>query len=162
MIISGTMNMVGVTSDAITSGAYKDIGSPFRAMRPDERELFQGIVEDMYERFVRVVVAGRPKLDEADVRRLADGRVYTASQALAEGLIDELATMREAVNVTKERAGASRIRLVTYHRPLDYRPNFYARTSPSLPLAGLLGLDPTSWLDHAAPRFLYIWAPGWR
>ncbi len=45
--VSGTMNMIGVTSDAITSGPHKDAGSPFRKMQPEERELFQQIVNEM-------------------------------------------------------------------------------------------------------------------
>src|SRR3990172_4350421 len=53
--VSGTMTMIGVKSDAITSGVHKDSGSPFRTMRPEERLLFENVVGDMYDRFVKVV-----------------------------------------------------------------------------------------------------------
>ncbi len=159
--VSGTMEMIGVKSDAIVSGEHKDTGSPFRTMRPEERELFQNIVNDMYERFVTVVDAGRADLDGQSVRRLADGRVYTASQALEEGLIDGIASMREAVRIAKRRAGLQRARLVTYHRPLDYRPNYYARSAgtPGSDV-NLIKFNGATWLDRMTPRFMYLWAPG--
>jgi len=155
------MKLVGVKSDAIVSGDYKDIGSPLRGMRPEERELFQQIVNDMYERFVDVVVAGRPQLDETAVRRLADGRIFTATQALQTGLIDRIASLRKAIDILKERTGSKRIRLVAYRRPLGYRPNYYAQ--PPVTTDGdvnLLNIDLPSWMDHTTPQFLYLWTPG--
>ncbi len=158
--LTGTMNLIGVQTDAIISGEHKDTGSPFRPMRPEERELFQRIVNEMYERFVQVVVRGRPNLDEPTVRRLADGRVYMAGQALEAGLIDRIAPMRQTFAATKKRIGARAVRVVAYQRPLDYRPNYYARVpSPSADI-NLLKLElPTDWLPPT-PRFLYLWSPG--
>ncbi len=159
--LSGTMSKIGVRTDAITSGVHKDSGSPFRPMRPEERELFENIVEDMYERFVKVVVQGRPTLDEKRARELADGRVYTAGQALEHGLIDGIANLRETVEAIKCRIGARSIRLVTYHRAYDYRPNYYART-PDRPTVdvNLLRLDTAGAFPPPAPQFLYLWHPG--
>ena len=159
--MSGTMELLGVTGDAITSGVHKDTGSPFRPMRDEERALFQTIVNDMYGRFVQVVVAGRPKLGEARVRELADGRVYTAGQALEVGLIDRIAPMREAIDALKMRAGVTRGRVVTYHRPMSYRPNYYATTGvgPTGDV-NLVNLDLGGWLSPTAPQFLYLWQPG--
>lgn len=159
--VTGTMNLIGVKSDAITSGEFKDIGSPLREMRPEERELFQQVVNDMYERFVDVVVEGRSELDDTAVRRLADGRIYTATQALEAGLIDRIASLREAVGMVKERIGSRRIRLVAYTRPPGYRPNYYAQ--PPYVTGGdvnLLNIDVPRWPYHTTPEFLYIWAPG--
>lgn len=159
--VSDTMNMLGIKSDAITSGKLKDAGSPLRVMRPDERELFQAIVNDMYERFVSVVVAGRPRLDEPAVRRLADGRIYTATQALEVGLIDRIASLRDIVESLKKRIGAKRMRLVTYHRAEAFRPNYYARGwSQSGAQINLLHIDLSALAVSAAPRFLYLWTPG--
>ncbi len=159
--ISQTMSMLGVTGDAITSGEYKDTGSPFRAMRPEEREIFQEIINDMYQRFVDVVVTGRPGLDEQAVRKLADGRVYTAKQALKLGLIDRIATMREAIALAKKRTGAERIRLVTYHRRYDYRPNYYLEgPRPPTGHVNLLNIDLPGSLGRRAPQFMYLWSPG--
>ncbi len=159
--LTGTMNIIGVRPDAITSGPNKDAGSPFRTMKPEERELFQKMVYDMYGRFVKVVVAGRPKLDEATVRKLADGRVYTAGQALEVGLIDRIATMRDAVDTAKSKAGIKKARLVTYHRPLEYKPNYYA-AAPNGPSGdvNLLRIDSNAFMNQMTPRFMYLWQPG--
>lgn len=159
--LSGTMKLIGVTGDAITSGPHKDSGSLFRKMRPEERELFQQIVNDMYERFVSVVAEGRPDLSEEQVRKLADGRVLIAGQALENGLIDRIATMRETIELLKDRIGAEKVRVVVYGRPFDYRPNYYAR-SPITPPGdvNLINVDLPKWLDATRPRFLYLWAPG--
>ncbi len=159
--VSKTMDMLGVKSDAITTGTFKDAGSPLRAMRPDERELFQAIVNEMYERFVDVVVSGRPELDAATVRRLADGRIYTATQALEAGLIDRIANLHDTINTVKERIGAKGVRVVVYHRPSDYRPNYYA-SAPRPPIANisLLNIDLSTMVYGATPRFMYLWVPG--
>ena len=161
--LSGTMQMVGVKSDAITSGVLKDAGSPLRPMRPEEREVFERIVQDMYERFVKVVADGRPGLSEADVRRLADGRIYTAGQALEAGLIDRIATMHGAIDVVKQRARLHRIRLVSYQRASDYRPNYYAQ-APSTRggNVNLVNIELPAWLPYPTPQFMYLWAPGLR
>lgn len=159
--LSGTMQMIGVKSDAIISGRFKDTGSPFRQMREEEREIFQAIVNDMYERFVGVVVEGRADLDEVEVRRLADGRVYTASQAVEVGLIDRVATMREVIAGLKERIGVKRVRVVTYHRPEEYRPNYYAAAAHDYNGdISLLKFDLRGWPGNLTPRFMYLWAPG--
>ena len=159
--IGGTLAKLGVTTDAITSGPNKDAGSPFRAMTPDERELFQKIIDEMYERFVQVVVEGRPKLDEATVRRIADGRVYTATQAVELGLVDRLATMREVIGSTKKRIGADKVRVVAYHRPLGYKPNYYAHApAPGSFDINLIRIDLPDWLGSATPKFMYLWQPG--
>ena len=158
--VSGTMKLIGVRTDAITTGSFKDVGSPLRAMRAEEREMFQRIVNEMYDRFVGVVVAGRPDLNEAEVRRLADGRIYTASQALELGLIDRITTLRDAVELTKERAGSKAVRLVTYHRPMDYRPNYYASRPPTFgSTVNLFNINLPGWLGGNTPRFMYLWAP---
>ncbi len=159
--LTGTMQKIGVRTDAITSGVHKDSGSPFRPMRAEERDLFENVVKDMYERFVKVVVEGRPNLDEAEVRRLADGRIYTANQAVELGLIDRIASLREVTASTKELIGARSVRLVTYGRPTDYRPNYYAQAPgpPGLDI-NLLKVDVGSALTPPTPQFLYLWMPG--
>ena len=159
--VSGTMTKIGLKSEAITSGVHKDSGSPFRTMRPEERELFERIVQDMYGRFVKVVADGRPNLDEDAVRALADGRIYTASQALELGLIDRVATMREAIDSTRARVGSKNIRLVTYHRPLGYRPNYYAEAPRTGGDVNLLNIDLPSLVPPVTPQFLYLWSPGY-
>lgn len=157
--VSKTLELIGVKAEAITSGDFKDAGSPLRSLRPEERAVFQAIVNDMYGRFVAVVAAGRKSLDEARVRTLADGRVYTASQALEHKLIDRIASLHDAVDGLKEKLGTPRIRLVTYHRRHDYRPNYYA-AAPSTGDINLLKTELPGAFPTWTPRFMYLWLPG--
>lgn len=159
--LSGTLHRIGVRTDAITSGAHKDAGSPFREMRPEERAVFQAMVNDFYQQFVNAVDAGRPKLSRSDVLTLADGRVYTAQQALDAGLVDRIAMLDDAVRIARERAGIEKAHLVRYNRPMDWAPNIYAQ-SPNLDAnsqgttVNLLNINMISrWTSH--PQFMYIW-----
>ncbi|MHC5112074.1 MAG: signal peptide peptidase SppA [Planctomycetota bacterium] len=158
--VSGTMELIGVTADAVTSGSNKDAGSPFRKMAAAEREIFQSIVNDMYERFVGVVKDGRPDLDEAQVRKLADGRVFSGSQALEHGLIDRIANMRQTIDSLKEKIGVEKIQLVTYMRPLAFKPNYYAAAPGDGSEFNVINVELGQLANYATPRFMYLWAPG--
>lgn len=98
------MEKLGVQGGSLTTGRYKDTGSPFRAMREDERELLQGILEDMYDQFVRDVAEGR-EMAEDEVRELANGRIFTGEQAVEAGLVDELGNFHRAIEVAGELGG---------------------------------------------------------
>jgi len=156
--LSTLMKKVGISADAITSGTFKDAGSPFRQLKPEERKVFQGLIDDFYNQFVAVVVAGRPKLSREKILTLADGRVYTAQQALESGLIDRIATPIEAFEVAKKRAGISAAHIVMYHRPLAWTPNIYAANPTGTPQAvNLFNITlPSIWTRH--PHFMYIWS----
>jgi len=78
----GLLEKIGVKPTAITSGPKKSMGAPFRSMTDEERAIFQSVIDSMYDQFVSVVKNGRPSLTEGEIRRLADGRIYTALQAL--------------------------------------------------------------------------------
>jgi protease-4 len=92
---SELLGRLGLRTDAIISGPLKNQPSPFQPLSPEGRTALQGVIGDMYDQFVGMVVAGR-KLPEAKVRALADGRVFTGRQALAEGLVDAIGGEREA------------------------------------------------------------------
>lgn len=88
----------------IKSGSFKDAGSATRPLTEEERVYFQGLIDGMYGQFVSAVANGR-NMREADVRKLADGRVYTGQQAKADGLIDELGTYQDALAEAARLAG---------------------------------------------------------
>ena len=161
--LHGTLQKIGMTAEAIKSGPNKDAGSLFRKLQPEERELFQQMVNHFHESFLGVVEAGRPELSPEQIRRLADGRVYTAEQALEMGLIDRIGTVRDAVRICAERAGLESPSLVTYHRPLAWKPNIYASTpypGGQGRQEGRLVLALPGWMTNPTPRFMYLWAPG--
>ncbi|MCI8610154.1 MAG: signal peptide peptidase SppA [Firmicutes bacterium] len=96
MDVSGLLEKLGIKTTTITSGANKAMGSNMEPMTAEQREIFQSLVDDAYDQFVGIVADGRG-MKEKEVRRLADGRIYTANQALKNGLIDEIGTYEEAI-----------------------------------------------------------------
>jgi protease IV len=90
------LRKVGVASTVITSGPFKDSGNPTRALRPEERQVFQDLVDDVYQQFIEAVAHGR-KLPLDAVRQAADGRIYTGRQAKDLRLVDELGTFQDAI-----------------------------------------------------------------
>jgi len=154
-----TMAKLGIKADAITSGKMKDAGSPLRHMKPEEREVFQKLVDQFYDRFVKVVAEGRPKVTEQKVREIADGRVYSAPQALELGFVDKVGTLRDALADVKARINARRVRVVTYHRPLGWKPNIYAQEPVGPPQVNLVNVNLPKLWPYWEPQFLYLWAP---
>ena len=92
---------IGITSNKIKSGPYKDIMSSDRPMTPEEQAILQNIVNEIYEQFVTTVAVGR-KMEESKVKSLADGRVYTGLQAKNLGLVDEIGDYYDALAVAGE------------------------------------------------------------
>jgi protease-4 len=87
----------------ISSGALKSAGSPFRKMKPEEEQYFRGLVTNIFTQF-RDTVKERRKLDDAQVARVSDGRVFTGLQAKEEKLVDELGTLTDAIAAAKKAA----------------------------------------------------------
>jgi protease-4 len=154
------MDKIGAESTAIKSGPMKDAGSPFKKLKPEEREIFQGLVDQFYDRFVQVVAKGRPNLSAEQVRKIADGRVWSAQQALELGLIDQIGTLRDTLAEVKAKIGAERVRVVIYHRPLGWRPNIYAETPAGAPQVNMVNIHLPDGLIMPQAQFMYLWAPG--
>lgn len=90
----------GIAFNTIKSGPYKDIGNFTRPMTTEERQILQNLIDTAYDQFVQAVAKGR-NMPAADVRALADGRIWIASQARTIGLIDEDSGMLGALNLAK-------------------------------------------------------------
>lgn len=97
MDISELLDRLGIKTTTITSGANKAMGSNVEPMTKEQREIFQSLVDEAYDQFVGIVADGR-HMKEAKVRKIADGRIYTAKQALENGLIDAIGTYEEAIS----------------------------------------------------------------
>jgi protease IV len=93
--VSGLLGKIGISALVVRSGPLKDEPSLVRPTSPEGKEVLQGLVNDMYEQFVEMVVAGR-HMDMEKVRSMADGRAYTGRQALRLGLVDAIGGEREA------------------------------------------------------------------
>ena len=86
---SRLLDKLGVSTEAVKSGALKNVPSPFEPLDETGRAAVQAVVDDSYQWFVDVMVERRP-LDRPRALELADGRIFTGRQALAARLIDEL------------------------------------------------------------------------
>lgn len=99
--VSGLLKKLGISPVNVTSGKNKTMGSSTEKMTGEQREIFQGLVNEAYDQFVGVVAEGR-EMQEKKVRKLADGRIYTAKQALNNGLVDEIDGYEEAKALMKK------------------------------------------------------------
>lgn len=152
----GLMQKIGVSANTVKSAERKDMGSPFRPMTPEERAIFQSVIDDLYRQFLSKVMERR-KLPEAAARTLGDGRVYTAEQALAHRLVDRVGYMPDAIELARQQAGLERARVVVYHRPRQYRATYYAEAQPLE--GGVLSSSALGALVGPGPKFLYLWMP---
>lgn len=142
------MEKIGVQVTTIKSGASKDLGNPFRAMSDAEQAIFQDIVDETYGRFVDIVARGR-NLPAEQVRKLADGRIYTGQKALEVGLVDALGYQQDAID-----AAARLGNIEGEPRVLHYR-----RRGGFLDLIGGAA-SPQRWLRRlVAPSLEYRWEP---
>ncbi|MFZ3122033.1 MAG: signal peptide peptidase SppA [Thermodesulfovibrionales bacterium] len=102
--IEGLMNKIGVKTEVIKSGRHKDIASAFRKMGKEERLILQGVLDDVHEQFIKAVSDGR-KIPFDEVKKLADGRIFTGKQAMEARLVDELGTLEDAITIAGRLAG---------------------------------------------------------
>lgn len=165
VIVSGLnlkegLEKIGIKDQSFMSGNNKNILSPFAEMTPEKKKIIQSIVDNLYDRFFKIVKKNRTKVDEAKLKQMADGRIFTADQALAEGLIDKIGYTEEAIKTMlslpnyKKSLGNENPRIVVY--TLNRKPikNFYQTE-----------VNPESFLESISGRlrlkseikFLYQW-----
>lgn len=152
------MEKIGVDWEIVKSGDKKDFMSPFRPFTVEERELFQNTIDNFHTRFVTIIADNRTKLDLDEVKNLADGRVFDSKQAKDLNLIDGIGYISDTVERIKLKISNRDLKVVTYQREGDYKPNLYSITphSPAFNLINLnLGLDKNT----LSPYFLYLWMP---
>ena len=155
---SGLMEKLGVGYQTFTTGTFKDAGSPFRPMTEAERTQIQSVVGDLFRGFLDVVERGRPKLSRAEIERLADGRIYSARQALDAGLIDAIGDLEQALASARDAArvvGDSRV--VVYRRPGERAENLFSASTPPLTADAAATLLRSALAESS---FLYWWPGG--
>jgi protease IV len=155
----GLLEKIGIETNAITSGPRKDMGSPFRAMTDDERVIFQGVIDFFYNRFLTVIKEGRRNLSPEEIRKLADGRIYSGEQAKEVGLVDSVGYLEDAVDLAKNKAGLSEAKIIMYRKPGEYKQNIYSRFLGGGMMSGLPQFDLLSMVRASSPQFMYLWMP---
>ncbi|RPA62397.1 signal peptide peptidase SppA [Aerococcus agrisoli] len=97
---SGFMEEHGLSMDTYKSGALKDIGSSYREASDEEKDVLNDLITEKYNRFVEIVAQGRG-LSTDEVKKLADGRIYTGQQAVDNGLVDAIGYEDDALAALK-------------------------------------------------------------
>ncbi len=156
--LEGLLTKIGVTERTVKSGDKKDLLSLFRPATPEEERLVQAIIDSLARKFVEAVQA-RPgnAIPKDELERLADGRIFTADQALAARLIDRIGYLDDAVAAMKKALRLEKARVVSYHHPGSYRGSIYSAAPDegiSLLSTAAGGLEML-----AGTEFLYLWKP---
>ena len=144
----------GISQVVIKSGKFKDIGNTFREMKPEEREVFQSLVDESYDEFVSVISEGRG-LSEERVREIADGRIYSGSQAKELGLVDSFGGIDEAAVIAGTLAEAQDTTVVRYVETPTFSEMLLARLAPRQPEVEQV-MDAAGLNLEPKPYYLYM------
>jgi protease-4 len=156
--LEGLLGKIGVTENSIKSGAKKDLMSPFRASTEEERRIMQEIIDSFARRFLDVIMARKNnQLERKELEKLADGRVYTAEQAVAAKLIDRTEYLDDTINGMKKALGIKDARVVSYYRPGDYRGSIYSAPPGAASSVNLININADGLEMISSPQFLYLW-----
>ena len=117
--IEELLKKIGVEMQSVTSGEFKDMGTPYREMTDGEKEIFTALIEESYNQFVSTVAQGR-KMSVEEVTALADGRIYSGVQAKKNGLIDEIVLSLSDVTslLQKELGETKEIQFIEYRKTI--------------------------------------------
>ncbi len=143
---------IGVTDVTIKSGENKDLLNPFQPTSAQDRDHLQAVVDVMFDRFAGIVQEARGFDDEV-LERVADGRIFSATDALEEGLIDEIGYWDEAVAKMAELLDVPSVRVTRFERRTDWTDIFLGLQQSPFDLR--TAMPPH--LDR--PRLLYLWQP---
>jgi len=131
---------IGVKGMVVKAGEYKDIGSPYREMTEPEKQLLQAVIDDVHSQFIEAVARGR-NLPEAEVRSIADGRVFTGRQALQLKLVDQLGDLEDSIEAAAQLAGMKgKPKVVRREKKLQFLDYFKEETA--------------SWISEAVAKSL--------
>lgn len=147
---------LGIQFNTIKTGAHKDIGSPNRHMTDDERAIFQSMADESFERFVKVIADGR-NMPIEEVKKIADGRIFSGSQAIKYGLADEQGRADDAIAAMKKAIKVKNPQIFNYDVESSFGSLF------GLKMHEFLGRDVEGELlsrliaQNNAPRLMYMY-----
>jgi protease IV len=142
---------IGVKMEVVKSGKSKDIGSYWRSPDESEKKLLQGLIDNSYEQFIKVIVDGR-KMTYDQVKQLADGSIFTGEQALNKGLVDQLGNLPDAIQVAADLAGLKgEPYIIKDYSPMEKVLEIFGRKVEEKSLARV-----TKLLDKSDTRLAYL------
>lgn len=147
----GLMKKIGVKSEIIKSGKFKDIGTPSRQMTKEERDILQGMIDDSYSQFIEAVSAGR-NISIEDLKPLADGRIYTGRQAFDVKLVDKLGDFQIAADLAGEMGKVGKDPKII--RNVDSFDQFFSLLNVK---SGVFSIKDVERIFLSGPRLEYRW-----
>jgi protease-4 len=135
----------GIKDTTIKSGANKDLLNPLTKPSSQQQAIMQSVIDELYDRFVSLVAKHR-KISEIDVRNLADGRIFTAQEALKLKLIDEIGYWDDTMTRTAELLNVDNIIVYRYQGSLSLSDIF--RADLSINPKALLNIEQTPRLQY--------------
>lgn len=159
--VEGLLEKIGVEPVTVRSGDKKGMGSSVKPLAEEEREIFQGIATAYFNRFVKAIEEGRPRIREEDLSLIKDGRVLTAAQALNLRMVDRVGYLDDALKEAMLASGITSADVVMYRRGHMANLNMYAQAQNAAPAdwADIVkeGVEMLSRRQGAS--FLYLWKP---
>ncbi len=146
----------GVTQNYVTSGEFKTIGSPWKELKPEEREILQTYVDQSYDEFVRVISTGRG-IPEDRVREIADGRIYSGETAKDLGLVDSFGGLDEASAKARQLSETDQATVVRYIQTPTFTDALLSGLGPRPTEAESLMQESGLSLE---PKPYYLYLPG--
>lgn len=149
---------IGIKVNIIKSGTMKDSGSSFRDLTEDEQQVFQEVVDEFYQKFLEAVYEKRKNsISLQELRKIADGRIYTAQQAYEFKLIDEIGYFDTALDKTLSMAGLREAKVITYTYFPNTKTNIYASSLKKQSLFEEKNLKEI--FQSLKSGFYYLWLP---
>lgn len=151
---------LGVKYETFKSGAHKDMLNPTRDVTPEERAMLQEMIDESYEAFVDIVEKGR-HMSEADVKKVADGRILSGSQAVKAGLVDGLADSDQVIEKLRKDYGLEDAELYEYSAVTDSWQsllgmkisNFFGASAEEKMFMKLMS-------EYSTPKMMYLYGEG--
>ena len=152
--IEELMGKIGLRPEVVKSGEFKDSGSPLRPMTSKERKLLQGVVDDVHQQFVEAVARGR-NLPIEEVKKVADGRIFTGRQAHRLKLVDQLGGLQETIDNLAEKVSIPGIPKIIKERERLSFLDFLLQNS-------IYQYVKKSMISRAFPTLQYLWPLGYQ
>ncbi|MBI4668132.1 MAG: signal peptide peptidase SppA [Elusimicrobia bacterium] len=163
----GLLRRYGIEFNTIKSGPYKDIGNPFRPMKPEEKEILQNLIDTAYSQFIMAVAEGR-NMPPDKVKELADGRIWAGQQAAQIKMIDEDTGFKGAIELAKNLGKISGEPRLIWDGDLreDILESFLkgetgARFLGLIPATGITAVGALDYAKLPPSGRLYLWTGYW-
>ena len=161
--VSQLFDKWGIKETTITSSGatFKNAGSMFQPEKPEDRAYLQDIADKAFSQFKDVVGKGRQGKLKGKLEDIANGKIYTAADALALGLIDDIGYTQDAYDYAARQAGLTKPTIVKYHEPTSFLDTVMGKSNVNPPQGSVningVNIDASAVRELTSPRLLYLW-----